>query len=123
MILVASLAGFGPVGAMAVYAATQAYGLSLGLALSAELRGRGVAVTTLCPGPVVTEFHGLASSGRIARPRRGASSRTVAERALRANERGRRLAFGRWTWRLATVALRLVPRGLEASFTTATMKR
>jgi hypothetical protein len=45
---------------MAVYAATKAYVNSFTEALRAELRQTGVVVTALCPGPVETEFAGLA---------------------------------------------------------------
>ena len=41
---------------MAVYHATKAYLVSFSLALNQELKGRGVRVTALCPGPVDTEF-------------------------------------------------------------------
>ena len=47
---VASVAAFMPVPNLAVYAASKAYVLSLGDALSQELGGTKVTVTTLCPG-------------------------------------------------------------------------
>jgi short-subunit dehydrogenase len=53
---VGSLTGFYPGPAMAVYHATKAYVLSFGEALHCELKPRGVRVTTLCPGPVETDF-------------------------------------------------------------------
>jgi short-subunit dehydrogenase len=53
---VSSSAGFLPIPGMAVYAATKAYVNSFSEALRAELRGSGVTVTALCPGPVHTEF-------------------------------------------------------------------
>ncbi len=53
---VSSIAGFLPVAEMAVYAATKAYVTSFSEAIRAELRGTGVTVTALCPGPVSTEF-------------------------------------------------------------------
>jgi len=55
---VASTAGFQPIPRQAVYAATKAYVVSLSQALSQELRGSGVSVTVLCPGPTRTEFFG-----------------------------------------------------------------
>jgi short-subunit dehydrogenase len=45
-----------------VYAASKAYVLSLSNALGAELRGRGIYVTAVCPGPVKTEFFDIAES-------------------------------------------------------------
>src|SRR5712692_331228 len=57
---VSSSAGFLPIPGFAIYAATKAYVTSFSEALRAELRGRGVTVSTLCPGPVHTEFQELA---------------------------------------------------------------
>ncbi len=57
---VSSSAGFLPIPGFAVYAATKAYVASFSEALRAELRGTGVSVSTLCPGPVHTEFQEVA---------------------------------------------------------------
>jgi short-subunit dehydrogenase len=58
---VSSSAGFLPIPGMAVYAASKAYANSFSEALRAELRGTGVTVTALCPGPVHTEFGDVAN--------------------------------------------------------------
>ncbi|MFZ4775723.1 MAG: SDR family NAD(P)-dependent oxidoreductase [Terrimicrobiaceae bacterium] len=58
---VSSVAGFFPLPQMAVYSATKAYVTSFSEALSIELRSRGISVTALCPGPVSTEFFGIAT--------------------------------------------------------------
>ena len=58
---VSSIASLLPLPKMAVYAATKAYVTSFSEALRAELRGTGVSVTTLCPGPVTTEFASVAN--------------------------------------------------------------
>jgi hypothetical protein len=52
----ASTAAFQPLPGQASYGASKAFVLSYGRALAAELRGSGVTVTTLCPGPVETGF-------------------------------------------------------------------
>jgi short-subunit dehydrogenase len=57
---VSSSAGFLPIPGSAVYAATKAYVTSFSEAIRAELRGTGVSVCVLCPGPVVTEFQQVA---------------------------------------------------------------
>jgi uncharacterized protein len=57
---VSSSAGFLPIPDFAVYAATKAYVTSFSEALRAELRGTGVSVCALCPGPVHTEFQDVA---------------------------------------------------------------
>jgi Short-chain dehydrogenases of various substrate specificities len=57
---VSSSAGFLPIPDFAVYAATKAYVTSFSEALRAELKGTGVSVCALCPGPVHTEFQEVA---------------------------------------------------------------
>ncbi len=58
---VGSTAGLIPLPTFAVYAATKAYVNSFSEALRIELRGSGVHVTALCPGPVETEFGQVAA--------------------------------------------------------------
>jgi short-subunit dehydrogenase len=53
---VASIASFIPGPGMAVYHATKAYVLSFSESLRRELAPRGIRVTALCPGPVLTGF-------------------------------------------------------------------
>jgi short-subunit dehydrogenase len=57
---VSSSASFLPIPNFAIYAATKAYVTSLSEALRGELRGTGVHLSALCPGPVRTEFTGVA---------------------------------------------------------------
>jgi short-subunit dehydrogenase len=57
---VSSISAYLPMPKMAVYAASKAYVNSFTEALRAELRGTGVLVSALCPGPVQTEFGSLA---------------------------------------------------------------
>lgn len=58
---VSSSAGFLPIPSFAVYGATKAYVTSFSEALRAELRGTGVSVCSLCPGPVHTQFQEVAN--------------------------------------------------------------
>jgi short-subunit dehydrogenase len=60
---VSSLASLVPIPDIAVYAATKAYVTSFSEALRLEVRGRGVRVLAVCPGPVRTEFGRVASRG------------------------------------------------------------
>ncbi|MEM8738576.1 MAG: SDR family oxidoreductase [Planctomycetota bacterium] len=53
---VASMAAFQAGPNMAVYYASKAYVVSFSEAIAEELRGTGVTVTVLCPGPTATEF-------------------------------------------------------------------
>ena len=61
---VSSSAGFLPIPGFAGYAATKAYVTSFSEALRAEVRGSGIAVCALCPGPVHTEFMAVAAQGQ-----------------------------------------------------------
>lgn len=53
---VASTAAFQPLPGQAAYGAAKAFVLSYTRSLSGELKGKGVTVTALCPGPVDTGF-------------------------------------------------------------------
>jgi short-subunit dehydrogenase len=57
---VASTAAFQPGPLMAVYYATKAFVLSFSEAVANELKGSGVTVTALCPGPTASEFQARA---------------------------------------------------------------
>ncbi len=56
VINIASAASFQPIPGTAVYAASKAFVLSFSEAIRTEMRGTGVTVTAVCPGPVETEF-------------------------------------------------------------------
>lgn len=67
IIQLASSAAFLPQPRFAVYAATKSYVLSFSQALNEELKGSGIAVTAVCPGPVRTEFFDIAEeTGEVA---------------------------------------------------------
>jgi len=59
---IASTAAFQPGPNMAVYYATKAYVLSFTEALHHELKGTGIRVSALCPGPTESEFSDVADS-------------------------------------------------------------
>jgi hypothetical protein len=83
---VASTASFQPIPTMAVYAASKAYVLSFTEALWHEVRGTGVRVLALCPGPTDTPFFEVAGEDFS-----GAGKRTtdqLIETARRALARG-----------------------------------
>lgn len=60
IIQLASSAAFLPQPGFAVYAATKAYVLSFSRAVGEELKGKGIYVTGVCPGPVDTPFFDIA---------------------------------------------------------------
>ena len=113
---VASTAAFLPGPGMAVYYATKAYLLSWSEALAEELRGTGVTVTALCPGPTRTEFQQRAGMQctRLMRSRLLATMEAgpVADAALAGLDRGRRVVIPGLANRLGVLASRLLPRTL-----------
>jgi len=82
---VASLAGFQAGPYMATYYATKAFVLHFTEAVREETLGKGVTVSALCPGPVLTEFGDIAGSAISPLFRFGAMS---CERATRLGYEG-----------------------------------
>jgi uncharacterized protein len=106
VITVASTAGMQPLPYEATYSASKAFARTFSDALSAELRGTGVRVLCVNPGPVPTEWQVVAGyapdhvppvPGKI-------SAEQVARESLRAFEKGRRTvipgAVIRWYMRI-----------------------
>ena len=90
----ASLAGFQPLPYQATYAASKAFVLSFSEATHEEMRGLGVTVTAVCPGPVRTEFGEAGGFGGADDHIPGVfwlSAPRVAEAALRGLEKGDRV--------------------------------
>jgi uncharacterized protein len=111
---VGSIAGFQPGPYMAVYYATKAYVNSFSEALHSELRGTGVTVTVLCPGPVSTEFAAVAGfqATRAFSAGQAMGARAVAEAGVRAMKAGRRLVLPGWRNKLMVFLERFAPRGV-----------
>ena len=89
---VASLAGYQAGPNTAVYAASKAFVISFSDALHSECAGTGVTISALCPGPVETEFFGVAGTGAAASHKllRPLSAERVAAEGWRGFRRGRR---------------------------------
>lgn len=62
VITVSSTAAFQPTPYMATYGATKSFLLNWTLALGEDLKGRGIQVLAVCPGPTETNFFKLAGS-------------------------------------------------------------
>ncbi len=110
VLLVGALSGLAPEAGSAVYNASKAYVLSLGEALAKELRGTGVTLTTLCPGPTRSGFcaaaghRGEDSSGRPCLNMM--PSATVARQGYSAMKRGQRIVVPGWGNRIRALILR-----------------
>jgi uncharacterized protein len=95
VINLASVAGFQPIPVQAVYAATKAFVLSFSEATAAELKGTGVTMTALCPGPVETEF---TDAGGFKSEKPGPSfvwstAKDVAKAGIEGAEKGKRVVI------------------------------
>jgi short-subunit dehydrogenase len=112
---VSSSAGFLPIPGCAVYAATKAYVTSFSEALRSELRGIGVTVCALCPGPVRTEFQEIASRpDHKVKPGPGpeflqVTVETVVRDALAALEANRPLVIPGFPMKLGMFLVRIIP--------------
>ncbi|HMJ04652.1 MAG TPA: SDR family oxidoreductase [Chthoniobacterales bacterium] len=113
---VSSSASFLPIPGMGVYAATKAYVTSFSEALRTEVRGCGITVVALCPGPVHTEFDTVAK--RPSEPKDDAPEFTyvptevVVRNALLGLERGRALVIPGVAMKVAMSLVRLTPMPL-----------
>lgn len=120
IINVASIAGFMPGPMMAVYFATKNYVLSFSDALSSELRGTGVTVTTLCPGTVKTAFQARAGQNE-----RGStlSAYDVARQGWAGFKAKRRVVIPGFFNQMTAYGLRITPRRLSLPFIKQIMSR
>jgi hypothetical protein len=117
ILMVASTAAFLPGPGMSAYYASKAFVLSFGEALAHEVRGRGVTVTTLCPGPTPTGFQERAGIGgaRLTRSVLVVQVLSVAEAGYRGALEGQALVVPGLANKLMVLALRLVPRAAMAA--------
>jgi uncharacterized protein len=120
IINVASVAGFMPGPMMAVYFATKNYVLSFSDALSSELRGTGVTMTTLCPGTVKTAFQARAGQNE-----RGStlSAYDVASQGWAGFRAKRRVVIPGFFNQMTAYGLRITPRRLSLPFIKQIMSR
>jgi hypothetical protein len=118
---VASTAGMQPLPYSAGYSAAKAYVLTFSEALHQELKGHGVTVTVLAPGPVATDFWeisgwevtgGQTFENAVPRPA-WITPEQAAKAAVQGLEAGRRVVVPGIGVRAATLAGRYVPNALK----------
>ncbi len=124
VINVASTAAFQPTPFLATYGATKAFVLHWSLALSEELRGRGVRVLAVCPGPTETGFARRAGLGEhVLSARLGQTPQAVAAEALSAWAVGRSLVVTGWANRWMIRLAALLPKTISARIAAAVISR
>ena len=108
---VASIAAFLPGPLLSSYYASKAYVLSLSAAVNEELKrsGKPISVTTLCPGPMKTEFFTTAGASKEFAT---ATPRACAKRALRAMFKRKPVVFSDNLIALAAFGTKFLPFNL-----------
>ena len=107
---VASTAAFQPGPGSAVYFATKAYVLSFTEALHQELKGRGIKVSALCPGPTATEFGEVAGYKGPALKRFKGDAIGVVKAGLDGLDRNRAIVIPGFANKAGAQASRWLPR-------------
>ena len=107
---VASTAAFQPGPHFAVYFATKAYVLSFTEALHQELKGTGIKVSALCPGPTATEFGGVAGFKSARFNRFAADAADVVRAGLRGLDRNKAVVIPGAMNKITAQSARLIPR-------------
>ena len=120
-----SVGSFAPAPMTGAYAATKAFVLSFSLALTEELKGTGVTVTALCPGPTATGFQARAAmaDSKLIAGRRLDSADDVVRAGYAAMQKGRPLLVTGATSRLFAFASRFLRRTTTAKIAARSQAR
>ncbi len=111
---IASTAAFQPGPLMAGYYASKAYVLSLSEAIANEIKGSGVSVTTLCPGPTQTGFQSAASVKpvKLFSSKKLPTAKDVAEYGYQAMLAGKTIAVHGMKNKILVFLVRFLPRSI-----------
>lgn len=115
IIQMASAAAFTPQPNFAVYAASKAFVYNFSRALVQELKGKGVKVTVVCPGPVDTEFLSIASGEKNGKKLPWykklvmTNAKDVVEKAIKDAKKGKRESVYGTIMKLCKIAGKLLP--------------
>lgn len=111
-----SIAAFAPNTRMAVYSSTKAYVMSLSRALRIELRPRKINVLAVCPGPMETEFLGIANIKKGSShtfdtlPR--VNPHTMALKSLKASAKGKAVYTNRMFYKFYRLLAKILPHSV-----------
>jgi len=114
IINLASVAAFSAGPYMSLYYASKSFVLSFSEALTEEVKGSGVTVTALCPGPTATEFEKNANMGRSVMFSRykPATAEQVAKAGYNAVMRGKQIKYHGFVTYSFNLLTRLLPRSV-----------
>ncbi len=115
---VASTAAFQPGPLMSVYYATKAYVLFFTEAIANELKGSGISVTALCPGPTETGFQkrSMQEESKLVKGKKLMSAKEVAEIGYDALMKGKIVVVPGLDNYLKSLGPRFLPRDFTAQY-------
>lgn len=114
IIFISSIAAFQPLPLMMTYAATKSFNYMQGRALARELSDWNIQVTTVCPGPVATEFGGVA---RVPGTWTGGKRNTVEEvvrKSILGIEKRRELVVPTWRAKIMALGSVIFPKRMSS---------
>ena len=113
-----SVAAFSPGPYMSIYYATKGFVLSFSEALVEELKGTGVTVTALCPGPTSTGFETAAEmkNSKMFSVFGAAKAEAVAVKGYKATMKGKAVCYHGMPTILMNIGSRLSPRRYSRNF-------
>jgi uncharacterized protein len=111
---VASTAAFMPGPLMAAYYASKAYVLSLSEGVNEELKGTGVTVSALCPGPTQSGFQAAAAmeDSKLVKGKKIMSASKVAELGIAGMLKGKPVIVTGFKNKLQAISPKFTPRKL-----------
>jgi short-subunit dehydrogenase len=119
VINVSSIASFCPNPRMTVYSATKSYVSAFSRGLREELRGKGVSVTAVCPGPMDTEFirlGGIKGRSKTFDVLPYCDPASVAEGTLLSAKAGRAFYTPKAFYKLYRCVAKIMPQALMIKF-------
>lgn len=118
-----SIASFAPNTRMAVYCSTKAYVMSFSRALRQELKRKGINVLAACPGPMDTEFLGVANiapgSSKTFDTLPRVNSKKMAEKSLKASKRKKAVYTNRLFYKFYRILAKLLPHSIVMKLSAA----
>jgi short-subunit dehydrogenase len=116
---IASMAAFNPGPQMSVYYATKAYVLSFSEGIRFELKGTGITVSTLCPGPTATRFAqtaGVDSAPLYRKPKTLLRAEDVARIAYHGLLDGDPIIIPSFKYKVKALLTKVAPRSVVLRF-------
>lgn len=114
VINLASASAFCPQPGFGVYAATKSFVLSFSRSLRVELENKGIGVTTVCPGPVETEFFKVSGKKENNGMKDSVTAKPekVVSKALRDTRKGKALSVYGISMKMCRIATKLIPHSV-----------